>query len=103
MLPWKDFLRLSLVTGRLSPIWRRRIRKRFSSSRSIVGPSYQIRRSAHTPAKKSPPKTLSGYKVDTDTYIEVGKDEPDDIVLDSTRTIEIDELVPKRPISTTAI
>ncbi len=39
---------------------------------------------------------IKGYKVDTDTYIEVTKDELDDIALDSTRTIEIDEFVPRR-------
>jgi len=41
---------------------------------------------------------VKGYKVDTDTYIEVTKDELDDIALDSTHTIEIDEFVPKTDI-----
>jgi DNA end-binding protein Ku len=41
---------------------------------------------------------MKGYKVDTDTYIEVSKDELDDIALESTRTIEIDEFVPKADI-----
>jgi DNA end-binding protein Ku len=41
---------------------------------------------------------VKGYKVDTDTYIEVTKDELDDIALDSTHTIEIDEFVPKADI-----
>jgi DNA end-binding protein Ku len=41
---------------------------------------------------------MKGYKVDTDTYIEVSKDELDDIALESTRTIEIDEFVPKSDI-----
>jgi DNA end-binding protein Ku len=36
-----------------------------------------------------------GYKVDTDTYIEASKDEIDNIALESTRTIDIDEFVPK--------
>src|SRR6202020_1525019 len=36
--------------------------------------------------------------VDTDTYIEVSKDELDDIALESTRTIEIDEFVPRTDI-----
>src|SRR3954454_17935522 len=38
---------------------------------------------------------VKGYKVDTDTYIEVSKDELEDIALESTHTIEIDEFVPK--------
>jgi DNA end-binding protein Ku len=41
---------------------------------------------------------MKGYKVDTDTYIEVSKDELEDIALESTRTIEIDEFVPKTDI-----
>jgi DNA end-binding protein Ku len=41
---------------------------------------------------------MKGYKVDTDTYIEVSKDELDDLALESTRTIEIDEFVPKSDI-----
>src|SRR4030081_1507328 len=36
--------------------------------------------------------------VDTDTYIEVSKDELENIALESTRTIDIDEFVPKADI-----
>jgi non-homologous end joining protein Ku len=35
---------------------------------------------------------IKGYKVDTDRYLEVTKDEIENIALESTRTIEIDEL-----------
>ena len=38
---------------------------------------------------------MKGYKVDTDSYIEVTKDELENIALDSNRTIDIDELVRK--------
>ncbi len=41
---------------------------------------------------------MKGFKVDTDTYIEVSKDELENIALESTRTIEIDEFVPKADI-----
>jgi DNA end-binding protein Ku len=41
---------------------------------------------------------MKGYKVDTDTYIEVSKDELDNIALESNRTIDIDEFVPKTDI-----
>src|SRR3984893_4948500 len=41
---------------------------------------------------------MKGYKVDTDTYIEVSKDELENIALESTRTIDIDEFVPKSSI-----
>ena len=42
--------------------------------------------------------TSKGYKVDTDTYIEVTKDELDNIALESTRTIDIDEFVKRKEI-----
>lgn len=41
---------------------------------------------------------MKGYKVDTDTYIEVSKDELENIAMESTRTIDIDEFVPKKDI-----
>jgi DNA end-binding protein Ku len=41
---------------------------------------------------------MKGYKVDTDSYIEVTKEELDEIALESTHTIEIDEFVPKSDI-----
>jgi DNA end-binding protein Ku len=41
---------------------------------------------------------IKGYKVDTDTYVTVDKDELDNIALESTRTIDIDEFVPKADI-----
>src|SRR5258708_17922 len=36
---------------------------------------------------------VKGYKVDTDTFIEVTKDELEEVALETTRTIEIDEFV----------
>ena len=41
---------------------------------------------------------IKGYKVDTDTYIEVSKDELENIALEPTRTIDINEFVPKADI-----
>jgi DNA end-binding protein Ku len=41
---------------------------------------------------------VKGYKVDTDTFIEVTKDELDNVALESTRTIEIDEFVDRSEI-----
>lgn len=41
---------------------------------------------------------IKGYKVDTDRYLEVSKDELENIALESTRTIEIDEFVPRKEI-----
>ncbi|MDB5505351.1 MAG: Ku protein [Tardiphaga sp.] len=41
---------------------------------------------------------MKGFKVDTDTYVEIGKEELEKIALESTRTIEIDEFVPRADI-----
>jgi DNA end-binding protein Ku len=41
---------------------------------------------------------VKGLKVDTDTYVEVTKEELDNVALESTRTIEIDEFVARDEI-----
>jgi DNA end-binding protein Ku len=41
---------------------------------------------------------VKGYKVDTDTYIEVTKEELENVALESTRTIDIDEFVDRSEI-----
>jgi DNA end-binding protein Ku len=41
---------------------------------------------------------VKGYKVDTDTFVEVTKEELENVALESTRTIEIDEFVDRSEI-----
>src|SRR3984893_11207294 len=41
---------------------------------------------------------VKGYKIDTDTYVEVSKDELENVALESTRIIEIDEFVDRGEI-----
>jgi DNA end-binding protein Ku len=41
---------------------------------------------------------VKGYQIDRDRYLEVTKDELENIALESTRTIEIDEFVPRKEI-----
>jgi DNA end-binding protein Ku len=41
---------------------------------------------------------MKGFKVDTDTYVEVTKEEIENVALESTRTIDIDEFVPRSDI-----
>ena len=53
---------------------------------------------ADTGEEVSSDEITKGYKVDTDTYIEVSKDELENIALESTRTIDINEFVPKADI-----
>jgi DNA end-binding protein Ku len=98
---WKGFLRLSLVTCPVAL---------YSATSDIEKVSFnQInRRTGHrvkytkvdadTGEEVAGEDIVKGYKVDADTYIEVSKDELDDIALDSTHTIEVDEFVPKTDI-----
>jgi DNA end-binding protein Ku len=53
---------------------------------------------AHTAEEVGSDDIIKGYKVDTDTYLEVSKDELDNIALESTRTIDIDQFVPRKEI-----
>jgi len=53
---------------------------------------------ADTGEEVSSEDIIKGYKVDTDQYLEVSKDELENIALESTRTIEIDEFVPRSEI-----
>ena len=41
---------------------------------------------------------VKAFKVDTDTYVEVTKEELENVALESTRTIEIDEFVARDEI-----
>src|SRR3984885_14415967 len=79
---WKGFLRLSLVTCpvALYPA---------TSDTEKVSFNQINRKTGHR---------IKYAKVDADTYIEVSKDELADIALESTRTIEIDEFVPRTDI-----
>jgi non-homologous end joining protein Ku len=47
-----------------------------------------------TPVKRSPTRTSSrATRSKTDTFVEVNKDKLENVALESTRTIEIDEFV----------
>jgi riboflavin biosynthesis pyrimidine reductase len=53
---------------------------------------------AETGEEVSNEDIIKGYKVDTDTYVEVTKDELENVALEFTRTIEIDEFVKREEI-----
>jgi len=98
---WKGFLRLSLVTCpvALFPATSESEKVSFNQINRKTG--HRIKYSkvdAETGEEVASDDIVKGYKVDTDTYIEVTKDELDDIALDSTHTIEIDEFVPRSDI-----
>jgi DNA end-binding protein Ku len=98
---WKGFLRLSLVTCpvALYPATSESEKVSFNQINRKTG--HRIKYSkvdAETGEEVASDDIVKGYKVDNDTYIEVTKDELDDIALDSTHTIEIDEFVPRSDI-----
>src|SRR6201993_2006614 len=98
---WKGFLRLSLVTCpvALYPATSDTEKVSFNQINRKTGHRIKyLKVDAETGDEVTSEDIVKGYKVDTDTYIEVTKDELDDIALDSTHTIEIDEFVPKADI-----
>src|SRR5712672_1962880 len=98
---WKGFLRLSLVTCpvALYPATSDTEKVSFNQINRKTGHRIKYAKvDAETGEEVASDDIMKGYKVDTDTYIEVTKEELDDIALESTRTIEIDEFVPKADI-----
>ena len=98
---WKGFLRLSLVTCpvALYPATSDTEKVCFNQINRKTGHRIKYAKvDADTGEEVAADDIMKGYKVDTDTYIEVSKDELDDIALESTHTIEIDEFVPKTDI-----
>src|SRR6202790_1804179 len=98
---WKGFLPLSLVTCpvALYPGTSDSEKISFNQINRKTGHRIQYTKvDADTGEEVSNEDIMKGYKVDTDTYVEVSKDELENIALESTRTIDIDEFVPKRRI-----
>lgn len=69
--------------------WRRRSQRRSASIRSTREPA------AENGEEVANKVIVKGNKVDTDSYLEITKDELANIALDSTRTIDIDQFVPR--------
>src|SRR5919201_5415014 len=98
---WKGFLRLSLVTCpvALYPATSDTEKVSFNQINRKTGHRIKyLKVDAETGDEVTSEDIVKGYKVDTDPYIEVTKEELDEIALDSTHTIEIDEFVPKADI-----
>ncbi|WGS18313.1 MULTISPECIES: Ku protein [unclassified Bradyrhizobium] len=98
---WKGFLRLSLVTCpvALYPATSDTEKVSFNQINRKTGHRIKYAKvDAETGEEVASEDIMKGYKVDTDTYIEITKEELDDIALESTRTIEIDEFVPRAEI-----
>jgi DNA end-binding protein Ku len=98
---WKGYLRLSLVTCpvALFPATSESEKVSFNQINRKTGHRIKYQRvDAETGEDVESDDIVKGYKVDTDTYIEVGKDELDNIALESTHTIDIDQFVPRTEI-----
>jgi DNA end-binding protein Ku len=98
---WKGFLRLSLVTCPVALFPATSDSEKISFNQINRNTGHRIKYmkvDADTGEEVSSEDIMKGYKVDTDTYIEISKDELGNIALESTRTIEIDQFVPKSEI-----
>src|SRR6185295_15054565 len=97
----KGFLRLSLVTCpvALYPATSDTEKVSFNQINRKTGHRIKYAKvDADTGEEVASDDIMKGYKVDADTYIEVTKEELDDLALESTHTIEIDEFVPRSDI-----
>ena len=98
---WKGFLRLSLVTCpvALYPATSDSEKISFNQINKNTGHRIRyVRVDAETGEEVANEDIIKGYEVDKDTYLEVTKDELENIALESTRTIEIDEFVKREDI-----
>ncbi len=98
---WKGFLRLSLVTCpvALYPATSESEKISFNQINKNTGHRIKYMKvDAETGDEVESADIIKGYKVDTDSYIQVSQEEIDAILPESSRTIEIDEFVPKSEI-----
>jgi DNA end-binding protein Ku len=98
---WKGFLRLSLVTCPIAlfPATSESEKISFNQINKKTGHRIKYQKvDADSGEEVANEDIVKGYKVDTDQYLEVTKEELENIALESTRTIEIDEFVPRSEI-----
>ncbi|MDA9450772.1 MULTISPECIES: non-homologous end joining protein Ku [unclassified Bradyrhizobium] len=98
---WKGFLRLSLVTCpvALYPATSESEKIAFNQLNRATGHRIKyLKVDADTGDEVSNEDIVKGYELEKGQYIEVSKEELEEIALESTRTIEIDEFVDKADI-----
>src|SRR5450830_652368 len=98
---WKGFLRLSLVTCPIAlfPATSDSEKVSFNQINRKTGHRIKyLKVDADTGEQVDNEDIMKGYKLDNDSYIEITKDELDNIALESTRTIDINEFVPRADI-----
>ena len=98
---WKGFLRLSLVTCpvALYPATSESEKISFNQLNRQTGHRIKyLKVDADTGEEVANEDIVKGYALDKDQFVEVTKEELDELALESTRTIEIDEFVEKSDI-----
>jgi len=98
---WKGFLRLSLVTCpvALYPATSESEKISFNQLNRKTGHRIKYAKvDADTGEEVANEDIVKGYALDKDTFVEVTKEELEDLALESTRTIEIDEFVDRDEI-----
>jgi DNA end-binding protein Ku len=98
---WKGFLRLSLVTCpvALYPATSESEKISFNQLNRKTGHRIKYAKvDADTGEEVANEDIVKGYALDKDTFVEVTKEELEDLALESTRTIEIDEFVEREEI-----
>ncbi len=98
---WKGFLRLSLVTCpvALYPATSESEKISFNQLNRKTGHRIRyLKVDADTGEEVANEDIVKGYMLDKDTFIEVSKEELEEVALESTRTIDIDEFVDREQI-----
>jgi len=98
---WKGFLRLSLVSCpiQLFPATTEREKISFNQINKDTGGRIRYRKvDEGTGEEVEPSNIVKGYQIDKDQYVEITDEEIESITLESKKTIEIDEFVPKSEI-----
>ena len=96
---WKGFLRLSLVTCPIALFPATSEAEKISFNQINKKTGHRIRYlkvDAETGEEVSNEDIIKGYQVDKGQYLEITKDELENIALESTPTIEIDQFVPRK-------
>src|SRR4051794_33959042 len=100
---WKGFLRLSLVTCPIAlyPATSDADKVSFNQINKNTGHRIKYMKvDAESGDEVENDDIIKGYPIDKDNYIQVTKDELENIALESTRTIDIDEFVNRDDIDT---
>ncbi|MGX9432464.1 MULTISPECIES: non-homologous end joining protein Ku [Bradyrhizobium] len=98
---WKGFLRLSLVTCpvALYPATSESEKISFNQLNRKTGHRIRyLKVDADTGEEVANEDIVKGYMLDKETFIEVSKEELEEVALESTRTIDIDEFVDREEI-----